>query len=167
MTVFEAIKGRRSVRKYRLGEVSRDKIERLLEAAMLAPSACNSRPWEFVVVQDRAKLDSLAAAHPYAQMLKSASLAIIVCARPSPTDAMAASFVQQDCAAATENILLAACELGLGTCWCGVCPNKEREEALRQVLGVSSTPFNIIAVGLPDEAPEARGRYEPERVTWL
>jgi len=167
MTVSEAIKARRSIRKFKQGEINADKIEKLLEAAMLAPSACNSRPWEFVVVQDRKKLDELMKAHPHAAMLKDAALAIIVCACPSKDNAMAAGFFQQDCAAATENILLEAVELGLGTCWCGVYPDQSRVEGVQKAAGISGIPFNVIAVGIPDESPPPRGKYEKSRVKFI
>jgi len=167
MTVFEAIKGRRSIRKYAGGKIERETLVQILEAAMHAPSACNGRPWEFVVVEDRDKLNALAASHPHAQMLGTASAAIIVCARAQEEGTIPAKFWQQDCAAATQNILLAAYGLALGTCWCGVSPNQEIAEAVRAVIGVQSTPFNLIAVGLADENPPVRGKYEGERVKWL
>ncbi|MDR2403344.1 MAG: nitroreductase family protein [Spirochaetaceae bacterium] len=161
MTLNEAIHARRSIRKYKKAEVTQAQIDALLEAAMLAPSANNSRPWEFVVVQSREQLDKIVQIHPYAGMLREASLAIVVCAR------VESDFFPQDCGAAVENILLQAVELGLGTCWCGVYPVEKLVKGLREALNIKSVPFCVIAAGVPDESPKARGFYDKERVTYI
>ena len=152
MQTMEAIRARRSVRKYKAEAVPREQIERLLEAAMLAPSAVNSRPWEFVVTEKREILQRLTEAHPASRMLLTASWAIAW---------------QQDCAAAAENILLAAADMGLGTCWCGCYPAEPRTSEVQKVLGVTSVPVALIAVGVPDEAPAQKGFYDPSRITFL
>ncbi len=169
MNLLEAIAIRRSIRKFRPGgKVTEEQVRLLLEAAMMAPSACNTRPWEFVVVQGREKLDELAAAHPYAKMLATASLCIIVCALPDIQRDIAAGYFPQDCAAATQNILIQAAAMGLGSCWCGVYPKEPRIAEVRRVLGIEGRqdiiPFNIIAIGVPDIIPEARGFYEAGKV---
>jgi nitroreductase len=165
MTLTEAIKARRSIRKYKNAEVSGEQIDALLEAAMLAPSANNKRPWDFVVVKSRDLLNKIADTHPYAKMLKQAACAIVICGDPDPTDYMGA-FFPQDCGAATQNILLEAVDLGLGACWCGVYPNEERVKELREILGSAKTPFNVIAIGVPDEAPAPRGFYDKAKVEY-
>lgn len=167
MTISEAIHARRSIRKFKEGEaVTDEQVGLLLEAAMLAPSACNMRPWEFIVLRDREKLDKIRAVHPYTKMLATASLAIIVCALPDTQDnAKCCDFYPQDCGAATQNILLQAVELGLGTCWCGVYPKEKLIGEVRNILGMPDIlPFNIIAVGVPDEAPAPRGAYDESKV---
>jgi nitroreductase len=161
MTVSEAIHARRSIRKYKKAELTQEQIDALLEAAMLAPSANNSRPWEFLVVKSREYIDKILKIHPYAGMLKEASLAIVVCGRVE-TD-----FFPQDCGAAVENILLRAVELGLGTCWCGVYPEEKRMRDMRDALGIKSIPFCVIAVGVPGESPAPRGSYDRKRVSYL
>jgi nitroreductase len=161
MTVNEAIHARRSIRKYKKAELSQEQIDALLEAAMLAPSANNSRPWEFVVVKSREHLDKILKIHPYAGMLKEASAAIVVCSRTE------SDFFPQDCGAAVENILLEAVELGLGTCWCGVYPRENLVKGFREALGIRSIPFCVIAVGVPAESPGPRGSYDRKRVTYL
>ena len=168
MTVIEAIRKRRSIRRFKPGaEVTDGQIELLLEAAMLAPSACNTRPWEFIVVKDREKLDRIRQAHPYTGMLKTASLAIIVCALPELQKDIAGGYYPQDCGAATENILLQAVELGLGACWCGVYPKEDRIAEIQQIFGAEKLPFNVIAVGVPDEEPAPRGEYDGGKVTYV
>ena len=168
MSALETIRSRRSIRKYKKGAViPKEDIRQILEAAMMAPSACNTRPWEFVVVENQETIKEIMAAHPYTSMLNTASLAIVLCARPDLQTGKAEGFWPEDCGAAAQKILLAAAGLGYGTCWCGVYPSTERVEALKKILDVSSTPFAVIALGVPDEAPAARGFYDESRVKWL
>jgi len=168
MTVIEAIRKRRSIRKFKSGaEVTDEQVRLLLEVAMLAPSACNTRPWEFIVVKDREKLEQIRKTHPYTGMLETASLAIVVCALPDVQKDIASDYYPQDCGAATENILLAAVELGLGACWCGVYPKEERIAEIRKIFGTEKLPFNVIAVGVPDEDPDPRGQYDENKVTYV
>ncbi len=168
----DAIRLRRSIRKFKLdAPVTKEQLHLLLEAGMMAPSACNTRPWEFFVLQSREKLDELAAAHPYAKMLSTASLSIVICALPDRQKDIASGYFPQDCAAATQNILIQATALGLGSCWCGVYPKEPRIAEVRKVLDIEGRPdiipFNIIAIGVPDTSPDARGFYEASKVKYL
>ncbi len=166
MQLSEGIRARRSVRKYKAGSViPEEHIRAMLEAAMMAPSAVNSRPWEFYVVQTRATLEKLMQAHPACKMLETASLAIAVCARPDLQPGR--GFWPQDCGAAIENILLQALDLGYGTCWCGCYPAQPRADEVQKVLGCTGIPVALVAVGVADESPAARGFYDPERVHFL
>lgn len=113
MNAIEAIKSRRSIRKYKTDRpVSRQHVTQILEAAMMAPSACNTRPWEFVVVESRDVLERIMKAMPYTQMLQTAPMAIVVCGKPEVQSLVCPGFWPQDCGAAVENMLLAAKELG-------------------------------------------------------
>ena len=164
----EIIKSRRSIRRYDPTKpVSKEQLDKLLEAAMFAPSACNSRPWEFIAVTKREILDKITQIHPYTQMLATATAAIIVVAIPQ--EGIPEGYFPQDCGAATQNILLQAVELGLGTCWCGVYPREERIASIRSLFDIPAhkIPFNVIAVGVPDETPAARGFYESEKVSYI
>jgi len=166
--MVKAIENRRSVRKFKPGApVSREQLDQLVGAAMLAPSACNSRPWEFIVVTKRETLDEIARLHQHAGMCKTASAAIIVVALPQT--GIPEGYYPQDCGAATQNILLQAAELGLGTCWCGVYPKMERVEAFAKFFGIEKPKlaFNVIAVGVPDESPARRGFFEADKVTYI
>ena len=168
MNVLETIRPRRSIRKYQAGAaVPKEDLKQILEAAMLAPSACNTRPWEFAVVENRDLLDAIMKVHPYVSMLRTASLAIIVCAKPEVQEGICLGYFPQDCGAATQNILLSAKALGYGTCWCGVYPNEERVKVVKEIIGVDSTPFAVVALGVADEEPAARGYYDESRVKWL
>jgi len=165
MTVTQAIAGRRSIRKFKTGApVSEEQVKTLLTAAMMAPSAHNARPWEFIVVENRAKLGELQACHPYASMLASASLAIVICGAP---DRMDTGFWFQDSGAAAENLLLQALDLGLGCCWCGLDPETDRSADVKKIIAAKGVPCALIAVGVPDESPEARGYYDEAKVTWI
>ena len=115
MDAMDAILGRRSIRGYTTRKIDPPLIEKLLRAAMAAPSAGNQQPWRFVVIDDRAVLDAIPKLHPYAEMLKAAPLAIAVCGQVEGLKH--ADYWVQDCAAATQNLLVAAHALGLGAVW--------------------------------------------------
>ena len=100
-------------------------------------------------------------------MLHTASLAIVVCGRPDLQETICSAFWPQDCGAAIENLLLQATDLGYGTCWCGFYPVMERVEKLQNLLQVSSIPLAVVAVGKAEQNPDARGFFEPSKVTYL
>ncbi len=154
------ILARRSIRTFTDRPVSVDQIARLLQAAMAAPSARNSKPWHFVAVTERETLNRLIFKSA-ADMLAEATLCIAVCGDPA-----ASEYWVQDCAAATENILLAATGMGLGSVWIGVHPHPNSEQAVREVLGIPQDihPLNLIAIGYPAEQKSARTQYDESRV---
>lgn len=153
-----AILGRRSIRKYAPRPVEREKIDVLLECACAAPTAAGSRPWHFVVVDDRAKLDVLADAHPYGKMLFRAPLAVVVCGNPGKNE-NARIYWEEDCSAAMENLLVAAKALGLGSVWLGVHHVPERAQALRVIFSIPQeiTVLGIAVLGYAEEAKEPHG----------
>ena len=162
------IENRRSIRNYKPGiPIVREQLDQLLGAAMLAPSACNSRPWEFIAVTKRETLDDIVKIHPFASMCQTASAAIIVVAIPQID--RPEGYYPQDCGAATQNILLEAVSMGLGSCWCGVYPREERIAAFRDYFKIPEPkiPFNVIAIGYPDESPDRRGFFEEVRVRYI
>ena len=164
MEFFEALRTRRSIRKYTAEPVAPEDVRVMLEAAMLAPSASNRQPWHFVVVDDRATLDRIAAEHPYAKMAADAPLAIVVC---GDLDAeKTKGFWVQDCSAATENLLLAAHAQGLGAVWTGIYPNAARADAVRSILGLPSyiVPLNVIPVGYPASENTPKDKWKPENI---
>jgi nitroreductase len=164
----QLIENRRSIRKFQSGkQVTREQLDRLLEAAMYAPSACNSRPWEFIAITKREVLNEIARIHPNASMCETAAAAIIVVAIPQ--SGRPEGYFPQDCGAATQNILLEAVSMGLGTCWCGVYPREGHIASLRSLLNIDEPkiPFNVIAVGTPAESPDKRGFFEASRVKYV
>jgi nitroreductase len=161
MDALEAIFTRRSIRRYTGEPVAADDVKTILEAGMNAPSANNRQPWHFIVVDEREKLNAIMEVHPYSRMLAEAPLAIVVCGDPAVSN-----FWQQDCAAATQNSLVAARALGLGTVWLGVYPDEQRAKSVAALFGVPDTikAMCIIAVGHPAEHKGRVERYDAGKV---
>jgi len=162
-----AIRLRRSIRKYKKDKpVTKEQLKGMVEAAMLAPSARNSRPWEFIVVTKREALDKINEIHPHAP-IETATAAIVVVAIPQ--EGLPEGFFPQDCGAATQNILIEAVEMGLGACWCGIYPREERMESFASLFNIPKPklPFCVITIGYPDEAPDARGFFEESKVSYI
>ena len=130
MNAKEAILGRRSIRKFKSDKVDTELINELLEAGFAAPSACNRRPLDFFVVTNEDKLEELQSAGSSATA--TAPLLIIICADMQRTlPGGYTDYWLHDAAAATENILIRAASLGLGSLWCGVYLQKSRMEAIK------------------------------------
>ena len=168
MEVREALLKRRSVRKFTAEPVSDEMIDELMHAAMSGPSAVNMRPWEFFVITNETTLSLLRSVTKFTKIVS--PMAIVVCGnRKRHLPFGAADFWVQDCSAATENILLRACDLGLGTVWCGIYPNDNPVKKLSRVLGLDKDliPLNIIFVGHPAETPEARDQYDEKLVHFV
>lgn len=164
MDAIEAILTRRSVRRFTKDPVDEESIRQLLAAAMSAPSARNQQPWRFVVVTDRPTLDALTKAHPYAGPLKEAPCAVLIC---GDTGAPASEgFWEQGCSAATENLLVAATALGLGSVWLGCHPREDRVRGIQDLLGIPRevVPLSLIAVGHPNETRPREDRYDERKV---
>lgn len=161
---MNAILARKSIRKYTDEKVSDEIIENLLRAAMQAPSAGNEQPWEFVIIRDKEIMKKITSFHPYSKMLLNTDVAIVVCGDVSKE--VFKGYWVQDCSAATENILLAAEDMGLGAVWLGVYPMEDRVEALKDLLNIpeSVIPLSIIPVGYPDETRETVSRFNGERI---
>ena len=160
MSNIDLLFKRRSIRKYTSEPVGEKDTEQILRSAMAAPSASNKQPWEFITITERATLTRLAELHPYAKMLNEATLCIVVCGDK------ANKYAVQDCSAATQNILLAAAGLGLGSVWLGVHPNPEREPQVAQLFDIpdSHFPLCLIAIGHPAEQKPPADRYDPAKV---
>ena len=164
---IDNIMTRSSIRAYTSREVTPQQIDTLLRAAMAAPTARDCRPWKFVVITDRAILDTIAASKPNFSMAAEAQAAIVVCG--DMTKAMEGDgrdYWIQDCSAAPENLLLAANALGLGAVWCGVYPVAERVTFVRSLLGLPSDliPLNIIPIGYPKAEATPKQKYDPANI---
>jgi nitroreductase len=158
------ILGRRSIRRYEDRPVPEEAVQRLLEAAMAAPSAGNQQSWQFVVISDRDLLSRVPSVHPYSAMVPTAPVAVLVCG-DLHLDTHTGYWVQ-DCSAATQNLLLAAHALGLGAVWLGCYPREERVAGLRSLLGLPEhiVPLALVPIGYPAETKPSGSRYDPERV---
>ncbi len=131
---------------------------------MAAPSADDERPWHFIVVRDKAVLRRIPSIHPFSDALTTAASAILVCG--DETLQKVQGFWIQDCAAATENILIEAQILKLGAVWIGIYPFEGRIEGFRNLLGIPDriVPFSLISLGYPDEHKEPADRFDTSRV---
>jgi len=160
--VLENIANRKSVRNFIEGKaVEAEKIEKLLRAAMAAPTGKNTQPWEFIVVTCRSTLDTLAAWLPYAKMLKQATLAIIVCA-----DITKSEYWYVDCSAATENILLAAEAMQLGAVWTATYPYEDRMNVVKQSVHLPDTiqSLCVIPIGYPSAEASPKDKWKTEKI---
>lgn len=159
--VLENILARKSVRQYTSRPVEPEKIDLLLRAGMAAPSGSDKRPWSFVVVQDRSRLDSMAARLPYAKMLTKAPMAIVVCG-----DTLRSALWEQDCCAVTENILLAAESMGLGAVWTAAYPYPERVAVVRRYIGLPENvvPLCVVPVGYPEGKQSPKDKYDISKI---
>jgi nitroreductase len=160
MELSEAIKGRRSIRAFKPQEVPEETVEKLIDAARHAPSAGNIQPWEFVIARKQDVKKKLAQA-AYQAFVEEAPVVIVVCADENRSSMGYGSrgetlYCIQDTAAATQNILLTAYSLGLGTCWVGAFNENEAKKALKTPKGIR--PVAMIPVGYPNKTPSQRGR---------
>lgn len=155
-----------SIRKYEETKVESEKIEKMLRAAMAAPSACNQQPWEFYVVTDREKIQELSLATPYATPAEKAPLVMVPCYRH---ELKAQEYAQIDMAASVENILLEADELGLGAVWIGIAPLEDRMAEVKRILDIPDTlsAFCLIACGYPAQIREQRDRFDEARIHYV
>jgi len=164
MDTIEAIHTRRSIRQYQDKSIPNKTIRELLAAAMAAPSARNQQPWEFIVITERKLLEKIPTINPFANMAKRAPLAILICGNleieTSP------GYWVIDCAAATQNLLLAAHALGLGAVWTGTYPNEDRMDGYTDLFDLPEyiLPHSLVVLGYPDEEPSEEDRFLEERI---
>ncbi len=161
---MDIIDRRRSIRKYTADPVGMKDIEAIIRAGMNAPSARNQQPWQFIVITDRATLDKIPAYHPNAGMVRQAPAAILVCADLSLVQSE--GFWIQDCAAATENMLLEITARGLGGVWTGIYPREERVNGLQKLFGLpdSIVPFSLVPLGHPAEEKPPKNEFKRDRI---
>jgi nitroreductase len=165
--ILDYIFKRRSIRSYTGQPLERQTLIQLLQAAMAAPSAVNSQPWEFVVVTETAVLDQLRQRVLFGQY--NAQAVIAVCGSPDiATNNAGRTYWIQDCSAAMENIHIAAAGLGLGSVWVGVYPEEQKVKDVRQVLNIPDTviPLGLAYLGYPAETQPARTQYDEQKVHW-
>ncbi|MDB5275669.1 MAG: nitroreductase family protein [Ferruginibacter sp.] len=162
------IQERKSVRNYTGEPAGKEAIDKLLRAAMAAPSAVHMMPWKFIVVTDIKKLEKLAGGLPFAKMLVKAGTGIVVCAVATEAAGSSEEFAILDCTCASENILLAAEALGLGAVWTAVYPNKELMDFVRKELDIPQhvIPLNLIPVGHPTGDEKALDKFDAKNIRW-
>ncbi|WP_313071593.1 nitroreductase family protein [Lacrimispora sp.] len=162
---MKEIFNRRSIRKFTDQAVESEKIDKILRAAMQAPSAINEQPWEFIVVQDKEQLSKLSLTSPYAKPAADSSVTIVVLGNAN--ELKVAAGLDEDLGAATQNILLESVHLGLGAVWLGVATSDEVKENVRKFFDLPDhiKPYSMIAIGYPDgQENKFVDRYKAERV---
>lgn len=167
---MNAIFKRRSIRKYREGQLSGEDLNLLLRAAMSAPSAGNEQPWEFIVVRNRESLRKITEIHPYSGMLLQADAAIVVCGNLK-RNIYNRNYWILDCSAATENILIQATDMNIGSVWLAVYPEPDRIAGVKAIFSLPEEiiPLSIVSLGYPAEEKREADRFKPERIhdeTW-
>lgn len=162
---MNAIFTRKSVREYTNRPVSREDLIDLLHAGMSAPTANNARPWQFILVTDKALLEKLPMDN-YTQAVKDARAAIVVCGDSSKDKMMNGAMNVIDCSAAIENILVEAADKGLGSVYYAAYPMENRVAHLREMfaLPVNIVPYAVLPIGWPVKQPEASDRYDASMV---
>ncbi len=162
--VLDNIFSRKSVRSYTDEPVSPEQAETLLKAAMAAPSGMNLQAWRFVVVTEQATKDKLAVG--FNKMIAKAPLVIVVCGMTTRDNGEPNNNWTADCAAATENLLLAAEALGLGAVWTACYPYDDRMIPAIQALGLPNDvkPFCIVPVGHPAGDDKPKDKWKPENI---
>lgn len=165
MELKEAIQLRRSVRKFEEKPVERETVELMLRAAMQAPSAHNQQPWEFLVIRNQDMLQQLARVHQYAAPLAGASVGIVVLLNRKRLSAE--SFWQQDLAAATQNLLLQAVDLGVSSLWIGIAPSEEKMASVEKICQLPEHvgAFALIALGYSDKN-RFMDRFDEAKIHW-
>lgn len=163
--MIKVILDRRTVRKYKKEQISDSILDQIIKAGMYAPSVAKDMPFHFIVVKKPEVLADLKAIHPFGQPLETAPAAIVVCAdkKCEPVDGIYVS----DCAAATQNILLAAKSFNLGSCWLGLSPWTEIKNKVKEYFSIPDDiePFSIVTLGYSNEQEEPRPeRYNESRV---
>lgn len=162
MDILEAILKRRSIRKFTNDLVNPKILEKLLKAAMAAPSARNSQPWKFYLITNKEIKEKLTS------IFKdfNAPVHLIVAGDLSKLEKGKAEFWPQDCAAATENILLAALKYNLGTCWCGIYPKEKETLLVKEILNLEDEiiPLSLIQLGYKAEEKESRTQYDKDKI---
>ncbi len=164
MDAMQAILTRRSIRKYSKKVVPDKIILKLLNAGVSAPSAGNEQPWQFLIIDKREILDEITKFHPHAKMLNEAQIAILVCGDLNLETHK--GYWMLDCSAATQNILIAVRALGLGACWLGIYPRKERITALKNIIKIPDNiiPFALVSLGFTEEEQTTVDRLDDFRI---
>lgn len=163
MDIFDVLLNRRSIRNYMEKSLPNGVMNKLLKSAMYAPSAMNNQAWQFVVIDQRENLDEIIKIIPQ-ELLKSAQAAILICGDLNLEKNI--DYIQQNCSAATQNLMLCAHGLGLGSCWIGVYPVREIISGLRDLFNLPEhvIPISLVSLGYPAERPVAEERFKTEKV---
>ncbi len=160
MEALEALKTRRSVRKYADRPIGRQVLEELIDCARLAATAINIQPWEFIVVTGRGQLAEIAACTDYGRFIAGAAACVAVLCKET-------KYYLEDGSAATENLLVAARAHGLGACWVA----GDKKAYAGQILKLVGAPkgfklISLVPLGFPAEEPRQEKRPLADVLHW-
>lgn len=168
MELMEAIKKRHSVRNFKEDEIAEPDLEKILEAACLAPTAGNMQAWRFVVVRNKITKRDLGISALNQMWMAKAPVILVICADMARAERFYGErgktlYALQDTAAAAQNILLTAVSLGMGGCWIGAFS----EPRVSKILDLSHSvrPLAMLPIGYTDEKVESSSRLKPEELT--
>lgn len=155
---MEEIYLRRSIRKYTSDVISDELLEKILKAGMNAPSARNTKPYEFIIVRDKNKLEKISMTTEASYMVKGSDVTIVLLGKEETF------FWQLDLGATIQNMLLEAVHHNIGSCWIGI--SKDREQYIKEELGVPDewNVISMVAFGYPAKEKEKNDNYHPEKL---
>lgn len=160
---------RTSIRQFTDRKLTKEQLETLVKAGMAAPSAVNAQPWHFIVVDDPTLLKAIGESIKTSKPVLSAPAAILVCGdMQKAKEGWLQQYWIQDCAAASENILLAATSMKLGAVWTSIYPAEDKIKAVAEILDLPDyiIPLNVIPVGYPKATKEPMDKWKHENVSW-
>ncbi|MDR2562679.1 MAG: nitroreductase family protein [Prevotellaceae bacterium] len=160
--ILANILSRTSIRNYSDREISVEDMNKLLKAAMSAPSSKDRRPWHFVAISDKTILSSLGERLKNASCLNGANKAVVVCGDVELSD----NCWFLDCSAATQNILLAAHSIGIGAVWTAAYPYEDRMAVISEILELPENikALAVIPMGYPTEENKAKDKFDETRI---
>ncbi len=165
MDFKEVVQNRRSIRKFKPNiEIPLDNLKEIVKIGMQAPNMANRRPWEFYIIQNRDILEKIVMEHAPGEGWKKASALIVLCARPDLQKPLPEDFMWLNCAAAQSYMLLAASDMGYGSCWVGLYPDEHKMQTAKDLLNCDSIPFCAMAVGIPNEEVKPRSAVDTEKI---
>ncbi|MCL2799436.1 MAG: nitroreductase family protein [Endomicrobia bacterium] len=156
---------RKSVRKYTRDDVKEEDLNYILKAAMSAPTARNTRCFSFIVLKDKETHKKVAQIHRAAQMILEAPVAVLIV---GDANAVYENYLSQDCAAATQNMLLAATAREYGSVWCGIYGNEERMAAFSKLFELPENikPFSLVVIGKSADSNPPKNGWQPEKIKY-
>lgn len=167
MELEEVLLKRRSIRKFKDIEVENSKINKILYYSMAAPSARNIRPWEIFVIRNKKVIEEIKKSSPNYNY--DSSLIMVVCANLDSVMDGENGYSVQDASSIINHILLEACNLGLGTVWCGIFPREERVKDIKRILNLSESfnPIGLVHIGYPNEELDKRTQFETDKIHYI
>ncbi|MCC8168661.1 MAG: nitroreductase family protein [Clostridiales bacterium] len=165
MEFKNVVNNRRSIRKFKPGvEIPAADLEEIVRMGMQAPNMANRKPWEFYIITNRDILEKIVIEHAPGAGWSRASALIVLCACPDLQKPLPENFMWLDCAAAQSYMLLAAANLGYGSCWVGLYPDERKAQMVKDLLKCESVPFSAAVIGIPDEDVRPREEADVERI---